>query len=246
MMVRPGGATRLPHCGLPSTRDPALTTRPVQPCSEVQAALSAKRPPLLLTSAASSGVPRPTRSFSRSTHRTHLKAVTLMVTSYLSGRARLQEETRGTGSARVPWVESRVVLPAGATDHTHFPNHPHGARPARGCPLSLGSEPVWAWARGPGLLAFAPLEVELTAVARVLPWCPTLCGPVDCRPPGSSVHGILQAGTLEWVAMPSSRDLPDPGIQAASVMSPALAGETFAASASWEALWPKASPESLC
>ena len=35
--------------------------------------------------------------------------------------------------------------------------------------------------------------------------CPTLCSPMDCRPPGFSVHGILQARTLEWVAMPFSR-----------------------------------------
>ena len=35
--------------------------------------------------------------------------------------------------------------------------------------------------------------------------CPTLCDPMDCSPPASSVHGILQARTLEWVAMPSSR-----------------------------------------
>ena len=31
--------------------------------------------------------------------------------------------------------------------------------------------------------------------------CPTLCDPVDCSPPGSSVHGILQARILEWVAV---------------------------------------------
>ena len=35
--------------------------------------------------------------------------------------------------------------------------------------------------------------------------CPTLCDPMDCCPPGSSVHGILQARILEWVAIPSSR-----------------------------------------
>ena len=35
--------------------------------------------------------------------------------------------------------------------------------------------------------------------------CPTLCEPKDCSPPSSSVHGILQARILEWVAMPSSR-----------------------------------------
>ena len=37
--------------------------------------------------------------------------------------------------------------------------------------------------------------------------CPTLCNPMDCSPPGSSVHGILQARTLEWVGIPFSRDM---------------------------------------
>ena len=35
--------------------------------------------------------------------------------------------------------------------------------------------------------------------------CPTLCGPMDCSPPSSSVHGVLQARILEWVATPSSQ-----------------------------------------
>ena len=35
--------------------------------------------------------------------------------------------------------------------------------------------------------------------------CPTLCDPMDCSPPGSSVHGILQAKILEWVVIPFSR-----------------------------------------
>ena len=35
--------------------------------------------------------------------------------------------------------------------------------------------------------------------------CPTLCDPMDCSPPGSSVHGVLQAEILEWVAIPFSR-----------------------------------------
>ena len=34
---------------------------------------------------------------------------------------------------------------------------------------------------------------------------PTLCDPMDCSPPGSSVHGILQARMLEWVAISFSR-----------------------------------------
>ena len=35
--------------------------------------------------------------------------------------------------------------------------------------------------------------------------CPTLCNHIDCRPPGSFVHGDLQARILEWVTMPSCR-----------------------------------------
>ena len=35
--------------------------------------------------------------------------------------------------------------------------------------------------------------------------CPTLCDPMDCSPPGSSLHGILQARILEWVAISFSR-----------------------------------------
>ena len=41
--------------------------------------------------------------------------------------------------------------------------------------------------------------------ALLLQSCLTLCDPMDCSPPGSSVHGILQASILEWVAMPFSR-----------------------------------------
>ena len=43
--------------------------------------------------------------------------------------------------------------------------------------------------------------------------CLTLCSPMDCSPPGSSVHGILQARILEWVDISSPGDLPDPGIE---------------------------------
>ena len=45
------------------------------------------------------------------------------------------------------------------------------------------------------------------------------CDPMDYSPPGSSVHGIRQAGILELVAFPSPGDLPDPGIEP---RSPAL------------------------
>ena len=55
--------------------------------------------------------------------------------------------------------------------------------------------------------------------------CPTLCDPMDCSPPDSSVHGILQARILEKVAIPFSRgDLPDPGIKP---QSPALQADSL-------------------
>ena len=40
--------------------------------------------------------------------------------------------------------------------------------------------------------------------------CVRLCNPVDCSPPGSSIHGILQARILEWVAISSSRGSSQP------------------------------------
>jgi len=48
--------------------------------------------------------------------------------------------------------------------------------------------------------------------------------PLDCSPPGSSVHGIFQVKILEWLPFPSPGDLPDPGIES---MSPAVAGGFF-------------------
>jgi len=72
-------------------------------------------------------------------------------------------------------------------------------------------------------------------LAKSLQSCPTLCDPMDYSLPGSSVHGILQARILEWVPFPSPGDLPDPGIEPAVVMPPALAGGFFTTSATWEA-----------
>ena len=47
-------------------------------------------------------------------------------------------------------------------------------------------------------------SVAAAAAAKSLQSCPTLCDPIDGSPPGSSVHGILQARTLEWVTISSS------------------------------------------
>ena len=47
----------------------------------------------------------------------------------------------------------------------------------------------------------SPVYIYATATAKSLQSCPTLCDPIDCSPPGSAVPGILQARTLEWVAI---------------------------------------------
>ena len=45
------------------------------------------------------------------------------------------------------------------------------------------------------------LDAAAAAAAKSLQSCPTLCNPIDGSPPGSTVPGILQARTLEWVAI---------------------------------------------
>ena len=46
-----------------------------------------------------------------------------------------------------------------------------------------------------------PFDLQLAATAKSLQSCPTLCDPRDGSPPGSTIPGILQTGTLEWVAI---------------------------------------------
>ena len=51
------------------------------------------------------------------------------------------------------------------------------------------------------LIHLSVIEFAATAATKSLQSCPTLCDPIDGSPPGSSVPGILQARTLEWVAI---------------------------------------------
>jgi len=62
------------------------------------------------------------------------------------------------------------------------------------------------------LLVMTPID-QVEVKVLLTQSCPALCNPMDCSPPGSSVHGILLARILEWVAMPSSGDLPNPGVE---------------------------------
>ena len=57
--------------------------------------------------------------------------------------------------------------------------------------------------------------------------CPTLCNPTGCNPPGSSVHGIFWVRKLEWVVIPLPGDLPYPGIEPISPLSPASQADSL-------------------
>ena len=57
--------------------------------------------------------------------------------------------------------------------------------------------------------------------------CLALCPPMDCSPPGSSVHGILQKRIVDWVAMPSFRGSSQPRDEIHISSSPALASRFF-------------------
>ena len=74
----------------------------------------------------------------------------------------------------------------------------------------------WKMMHIPFILSLFVLCTVLCLVAQL---CLTLSYPMDCSLPGSSVHEILQARTLEWVAMPSSRGLSWPSVAAAAAKS---------------------------
>ena len=65
--------------------------------------------------------------------------------------------------------------------------------------LATVTETLWA-------TIFSSMKVKVLVTQS----CPTLCDPMDCSLPGFSVHGILQARILEWIAIPSSRGSSQP------------------------------------
>ena len=77
----------------------------------------------------------------------------------------------------------------------------------------------------PPNLGFSHLQTGSPSVCACVQSCPTLCDPMDCSPPGSSVHGIFQARVLGWVAIFSSKGSFQ--LKLASPMSPALTDRFF-------------------
>ena len=76
------------------------------------------------------------------------------------------------------------------------------------------------------------LSAQFSSVAQS---CSTLCNPMDYSLPGSSVHGILQARILEWVAMTSSRGALQPRDQTQVSCVSCIAGRFFTHGVTWEA-----------
>ena len=72
-------------------------------------------------------------------------------------------------------------------------------------------------------------------LAKSLQSCPSVCDSMNCSLPDSSIHGILQARVLEWVAMPSSRRSSQPRNRTCVSYISCTAGEFFTTSATWEA-----------
>ena len=75
------------------------------------------------------------------------------------------------------------------------------------CVSSHESYPTCVWNQVDSPMKAISIVYALLLVAQS---CLTLCDPMDCSPPGSSVHGILQARILEWVAIPFSRGSSQP------------------------------------
>ena len=70
---------------------------------------------------------------------------------------------------------------------------------------------IWNWKEIlPGFVLGKGLESYGQSESSVTQSCPTLCDPMDCSLPGSSVHGIFQARILEWVAISFSRGSSQP------------------------------------
>ena len=136
-------------------------------------------------------------------------------------RARKQETYKGTAGLSLDELEGRTIV---EIRHTKPQSERLGTREAGygvlciHLFLQLAHSPACARVllhrghrvsvpRLPLMRHYALLQVLVRACmhSKLLQSCPTLCDPMDCNPPGSSVHGILQARILEAVALPSSK-----------------------------------------
>ena len=86
-------------------------------------------------------------------------------------------------------------------------------------------------------ITLSEIKSDVCVCAKFLQLCPTLCDHMDCSLTGSSVHGILQARILEWVAMPSSRGFSQPRDKICISHISCIGRWVLHPCATWEALW---------
>ena len=118
----------------------------------------------------------------------------------------------------------------------------HAEPPFSGSPIHGGNHPshdilVNSDGRGSFILKSASRRLILAAndpvgrlsncVTVCAQSCLTHCNYMDCTSQGSSVHEVFKVRILEWVAISSSRDLPDPGIKLTSPVSPSGQAESL-------------------
>ena len=83
----------------------------------------------------------------------------------------------------------------------------------------------------------ALLRLHYISMLLLLQSCLTLCDPMDCSLPGSSIHGVSRQEYWSGLPCPPPGHLPDPVIEPTSLKSPALAGGFFTTRTTWEALY---------
>ena len=104
------------------------------------------------------------------------------------------------GILRVGFLRGNLSLEVGT-----FPWASRGLSSVQVSVPRAGECPLCGYVSASSFSFLIRTPVLLDCVCSSIQLCLTLCNPMDCSPPGSSVRGILQARTLEWVAVPSSR-----------------------------------------
>ena len=165
------------------------------------------------------------------------------VNRHLPANARDMGLIPGPGGFLMPWNNEahgpQLLSPRAASTKARVP---------RACALPQEKPPLWEALRHseerpplaqreeamPGNEDPAQLLISKLLLFYNSPWYPllccvtqlppTLCDPMDCSPPGSSVHGVLQARILQWVAMPSSQGSSQPRDQ---TQSPTLQADSL-------------------
>ena len=126
----------------------------------------------------------------------------------------MQETWFDSWVGRIPWRREWQPTPV------FLPGESRGQRSLAGCSLCCfvaQSRHKWSIAQKRVLSVVGSVCVCVCArTCAVTHSCPTHCDPLDCSPPGSSVHGILQARILEWVAISFSRGSSQPRDQTRS------------------------------